>query len=67
MKKDLVSVIVIVVLFGALGLVALGSKEKNAGTDADAKDQANAVKICPSSGLPCDGDGDCGEDCEDCE
>ena len=65
MKKNLVSVIVIVALFGALGLVALGSKEESAGVDASAKDQANAVKICPHSGLPCTGEGDCDEDCEE--
>ena len=65
MKKNLVSVIVIVALFGALGLVALGSKEESAGVDAGAKDQVNAVKICPHSGLPCTGEGDCDEDCEE--
>lgn len=64
MKKNLISVIIIVALFGAFGLVALGSKEKSDGVNASAKDPANAVKICPNSGLPCDGDGDCDEDCE---
>ena len=64
MKKNLVSVVVIVVLFGALGLFALGSKGESAGNAEGAKDQANAVKICPNSGLPCDGDGECGGDCE---
>ena len=65
MKKNLVSVIVIVALFGALAFVALDTKGENGAVDANAKDQANAVKICPHSGLPCTGEGDCDETCED--
>ncbi len=65
MKKNLVSVIVIVALFGALAFVALDTKGDNNAVDASAKDQANAVKICPHSGLPCTGEEDCDEECEE--
>ena len=28
-------------------------------------DAASAVKICPNTGLPCTGDGDCDEECDE--
>lgn len=65
MKKNLVSIIVIVALFGALSVFALAGKKNDANSNANAKDAASAVKICPNTGLPCTGDGDCEEGCDE--
>ena len=63
MKKNLVSIIVVVALFAALSVFALGSKKNDsATTNGSGKDAASAVKICPNTGLPCTGDGDCDEE-----
>ena len=51
MKKNLVSIIVIVALFGALSVFALAGKKNDANSNANAKDAASAVKICPNTGL----------------
>lgn len=70
MKKNLIVLGVVIVLFGAMGAVAVFSGG-NAGPEsvvdeAAASNVDGAVKICPHSGLPCDGDGDCesGDGCE---
>lgn len=68
MKKNLVSIVVIVVLFGALTIVALGSKSSTpAAVDVSAKSADAAVKICPHSGQPCTEDPEnCDSEGEDC-
>ena len=66
MKKNLVSIIVVVALFAALSVFALGSKKNDSTTTTGSgKDAASAVKICPNTGLPCTGDGDCDEECDE--
>ncbi len=73
MKKNLITLAVVVALFGALSVAMLGAKQ-DAGLEnsSEAVVSDATVKICPHSGLPCDGDGDCESDCEsegtgDCE
>ena len=66
MKKNLLSAIVVATLFGVLAIAAVAAKNSSASsTDASGKEQASAVKICPHSGLPCTGDGECEDDCEE--
>ena len=66
MKKNLVSVIVVVALFAALGVFALGAKKNDDSNGVPGgKDAASAVKICPNTGLPCTDAGDCEEECDE--
>ena len=68
MKKNLIAFAVVVVLFGVLGVAMLSAKQnaggENASEAAVSAPNDDTVKICPYSGLPCDGDGDCESDCE---
>ena len=68
MKKNLVPIIVVVVLFACVAVVSFASKGSDGGS-SKSEGANGTVKICPHSGLPCEGDGDCGEDCdgEGCE
>ncbi|MGN1065308.1 MAG: hypothetical protein ACI4QC_07840 [Thermoguttaceae bacterium] len=72
MKKNIVPIAVVVVLFACVAVVSFGSRGSSS-SDADSAAASSAsasdanVKICPHSGLPCEGDGDCEEDCEICE
>ena len=74
MKKNLIPLLVVVALFAIFACVSYSSKG-NADAPNDANSTATAtaassgrVKICPRSGLPCEGDGDCGDECgDDCE
>lgn len=68
MKKNLIALVVVVLLFGALGVAMLGAKQNDdsasaSGAASTASSDAT-VKICPHSGLPCDGDDDCESGCE---
>ena len=72
MKKNLIVLGVVVALFGLMGVVTMNSAKK-AGAESVANEEVavqndGTVKICPHSGLPCDGDGDCeGGGCGDAE
>ncbi len=72
MKKNLIVLGVVIALFGVMGVVMMNSA-KNAGAESVANEDVaiqndGTVKICPYSGLPCDGDGDCeGDGCGDAE
>lgn len=72
MKKNLIVLSVVIALFGVMGVVMMNSA-KNAGAESVANEDVaiqndGTVKICPHSGLPCDGDGDCeGDGCGDAE
>lgn len=72
MKKNLIVLGVVIALFGVMGVVMMNSA-KNAGAESVANEDVaiqndGTVKICPHSGLPCDGDGDCeGDGCGDAE
>lgn len=57
MKKKIISVFVVLFLFGLMAVFMHSIENKNHSQNASA--QGAAVKICPHSGLPCDGDGDC--------
>lgn len=65
MKKNIVPIVVVVVLFACVAVVSFASK--GSGTAARSREGTGdaTVKICPHSGLPCEGDGDCEEDCEE--
>lgn len=73
MKKNLIALGVVVLLFGALGIAMLSAKQNVGDVPASETAASDAtVKICPHSGLPCDGDDDCESGCEsedagDCE
>ncbi len=57
MKRKLIIAIVVLFLFGVMtGYILTVEKKK---TDTRSTVQFTPVKICPHSGLPCDGDGDC--------
>lgn len=63
MKKNLIVLGVVVALFAAMGAVMMNAS-KQAGAESVANEDVavqndGTVKICPHSGLPCDGDGDC--------
>ena len=72
MKKNLIVLGDVIALFGVMGVVMMNSA-KNAGAESVANEDVaiqndGTVKICPHSGLPCDGDGDCeGDGCGDAE
>ncbi len=63
MKKNIVPIVVVVVLFACVAVVSFASKDSAPKTTSNGAQDAT-VKICPHSGLPCEGDGDCGE-CEE--
>lgn len=72
MKRKLIAALVVILLFGGAAFALLGTKESVKEPSADASGAVDtsgaAVKICPHSGLPCDGDGDCQDDeCADGE
>lgn len=78
MKRKLIAATVAALLFGAMAFAMLGSQEKTSLPESavsetsatSTRTESAAVKICPHSGLPCEGDGDCGEehgDCGSCE
>ena len=75
MKKNLIGLGVVVALVGLMGVVTMNSAKK-AGAESVANEDVavqndGTVKICPHSGLPCDGDGDCEDggcgDAEGCD
>ena len=57
-------------MFACVAVVSFGSRGSSS-SDADSAAASSAsasdanVKICPHSGLPCEGDGDCEADCEE--
>lgn len=57
MRRKAIALFVVILLFGGAAFALLGTKEKEENNAADTS--SAAVKICPHSGLPCDGDGDC--------
>lgn len=75
MKKNLIALAVVVALFGVMGVAMLSAKQDASAQNASGTAAASndgTVKICPHSGLPCDGDDDCESECEsegaaDCE
>ena len=62
MKKKFVIAFIVTILFGVMAVIMTASNEsaRPASTPQNA-----AVKICPHSGLPCDGDGEC-DDANEC-
>ena len=63
MKKNIVPIAVVVILFVCVAVVSFASKGSASSKSAPATKDAT-VKICPHSGLPCEGDGDCEEGCD---
>ena len=62
MKRKLIAALVVLLLFGGAAFALLGTKEPS--RKQEPAPSSAAVKICPHSGLPCDGDGGCdGEEC----
>lgn len=72
MKKNLIVFGVVIALFGAMGVAMMNSAKKaeaeSVASEGVAAQNDGTVKICPHSGLPCDGDGDCeGDACGEAE
>lgn len=69
MKKNIVPIVVVVFLFTCAAIVSFVSKgnASNASPETPAAAEAHdaTVKICPHSGLPCEGEGDCEDECEE--
>ncbi len=61
MKRKIIAAIVVLFLFGIVAMAISQSKNNASPSEKNA-----SVKICPHTGLPCEGDGDCdeGSDCD---
>lgn len=60
MKRNLIAAVVALFLFGIVALAMSTSKKET--TEPSSETRGASVKICPHSGLPCEGDGDCDEE-----
>lgn len=59
MKTKVLMGLLVVCLFGASSIFMFA---RNNDSESQGEQQTATVKICPKTGLPCDGGGDCGHD-----